>query len=284
MFRGVRDARWTLQTSLERNVTEAGFPLSDSWGGAHVRHEHWTIREFKTNAGKYIAPTPGEDLLEWVALMQHYGAPTRLLDLTHSFDVALFFAFWDLRRRDAAGESAIWAVHRRRLEQEVTGRYMAGLRKGRLPSGAMIRWDDQRTYNAAFNLGFQNRLAVAVEPKRKNVRLTAQQGLFLFPFNVTRSIHENLFGTVGLPQSVSSATSATPYSRVPDPSRLLSNTILMRIHIPHRLQAASARYLKSKGIDSATMFPNLVSYAQGITSRVRAGQADWSSVDLSQPL
>src|SRR5438093_2893211 len=31
--------------------------------------------------------------LEWLALMQHYGAPTRLLDFTYSFWIALFFAF-----------------------------------------------------------------------------------------------------------------------------------------------------------------------------------------------
>src|SRR6058998_3676205 len=31
--------------------------------------------------------------LEWLALMQHYGAPTGLLDFTRSFWIALFFAF-----------------------------------------------------------------------------------------------------------------------------------------------------------------------------------------------
>jgi hypothetical protein len=41
----------------------------------------------------FLADTPDQDdWLEWIALMQHYGAPTRFLDWTYSLYVAVFFA------------------------------------------------------------------------------------------------------------------------------------------------------------------------------------------------
>jgi hypothetical protein len=47
-------------------------------------------------------------------LIQHHGGPTRLLDFTHSFYVAAFFA---LER--ATEDVAVWAVNLDRLENAV---------------------------------------------------------------------------------------------------------------------------------------------------------------------
>ena len=56
------------------------------------------------------------EVLDWLALMQHYGAPTRLLDWTRSPYVALYFA---LEKADK--ESAVWAINREWLENKSTG-------------------------------------------------------------------------------------------------------------------------------------------------------------------
>src|SRR4051794_14591355 len=72
LFRGEHDSQWKLQTSLERHTPAEVLPL---------RAEDKLLSEFQKRAHVYlppqlipIAPNSGE----WLALMQHFGAPTRL--------------------------------------------------------------------------------------------------------------------------------------------------------------------------------------------------------------
>jgi hypothetical protein len=43
--------------------------------------------------------------MEWLALMRHYGAPCRLLDWTHTFWAAVFFAI-----EKATDFCSVWVV------------------------------------------------------------------------------------------------------------------------------------------------------------------------------
>src|SRR6267142_932504 len=88
IFRGQDCAKRGLETSLERALKEFDVPA-----GSEAVYEGGLIRQFKRRAHHYLQTIPEKDnWIEWLSLMQHYGAPTRLQDWTYSFFVALFFA------------------------------------------------------------------------------------------------------------------------------------------------------------------------------------------------
>jgi hypothetical protein len=76
-------------TSLERAVKQ--FVAEKNYQSYVQRFEHKLLREFKRKFHLYTSIQPDGDI-EYLALMQHYGAPTRFLDWTYSFFIALYFA------------------------------------------------------------------------------------------------------------------------------------------------------------------------------------------------
>jgi hypothetical protein len=99
VFRGQPSVNLTLQTSLEREFGTRGAELERKLVSRFIRHAPRLLES-------HLVPASDDDAAAWLGLIQHYGGPTRLLDVTASPFVALYFAF----EPSGAESRALWAV------------------------------------------------------------------------------------------------------------------------------------------------------------------------------
>ena len=91
LFRGVASVRFPLVTSVGRQREGYGYSK---------QVEEALFDQFKREALPFLPTRPTNDW-EWLALAQHHGVPTRLLDWSESPAVSLFFAVWGNNEDDA---------------------------------------------------------------------------------------------------------------------------------------------------------------------------------------
>ncbi|MBI1227925.1 MAG: FRG domain-containing protein [Bacteroidetes bacterium] len=166
-FRGQSDARWPVQSTLSRyfksfNVHPEAWPQQESR----------ILRIFKRKAHLFLSRVPNEaDSFQWLALMQHHGTPTRLIDFTWSPYVAAFFA---LER--ATEDAAIWAVFPPGLSNVKIRTIRASQKVEADELGPWVPGNYEQ-----FFLPNENDLVVIGEPHYMNQRLVAQSGTFIMP-------------------------------------------------------------------------------------------------------
>lgn len=106
-FRGHRSTEWVLQPTFYRHSSGTQRPDLDD----ELR------QEFAMRApGLGLTQRP-QNAWEWYFLMQHYGAPTRLLDWTEGALIGLYFALRD--HDDEQVDAAVWMLEPYELNKRV---------------------------------------------------------------------------------------------------------------------------------------------------------------------
>jgi hypothetical protein len=230
VFRGQAGAEWKLRNAIERTDF------------IHLRPgiEAEFVAEFQRGARNYLQRDDlPEHLIEWLALMQHHGAPTRLLDFTKSPFVAAFFAF-EHCFIDAGNFIAIWAININYLKQcalqELEGEFSEEIKTNQ-------NLINERLFEKIFYRNNRS-LVFPVEPFRMNRRYSLQQSVF-----------------------VSTGNSAEPFM---NQLNFLGDEIckaVIKIDLPSLLQKEVLRDLQRMNLNRASLFPDLDGYASSLKLR-----------------
>ena len=163
-FRGLPDADWQLISSLSRYL-HSFVPDRQWWR----QREERALRIFRRKAHIYL-PDAGmlDDDLRCLALMQHHGAPTRMINFTKSPFVAAFFAL-----NQATRSAAVFALDTPTLWRAAP-RFDSSLRRETI--------DPRVPGNFERYFANNNKDIVWIgEPEAMDRRLVAQSGTFVVP-------------------------------------------------------------------------------------------------------
>jgi hypothetical protein len=132
---------------------------------------------------------------EWLTLMQHYGVPTRFLDFSYSFYVALYFASRNVNFKEPSDTThfSIFAVNYRWIEQrfkEIAPERIKILfeKKDNLGKNQEI----QREIIESDGKGKSFKGIRNANTFNYNSRLVHQRGTFLIPMDINESFMTNL--------------------------------------------------------------------------------------------
>jgi len=175
IYRGHANANWKLESSLERVV-------GAKWCTDEARRfEDYSLDQFKAKFHLYdhenIMP---DSKLAWLAVMQHYGVPTRLLDFTDSPYVALYFAleaYQPLQKNDLA----VFALDYTSV-MEASIAHIRNKDFDFKETRASVYPKQDRVFDDTVDR-FSYDIAWVTEPKRHNERLDRQGGCFLVAGN-----------------------------------------------------------------------------------------------------
>jgi hypothetical protein len=233
IYRGQNDESRGLSTSLDRCLDRHSIRPGD-----RPPIEAELLREFRRAYHQYGSHLPAEqNTLEWLSLMQHHGAPTRLLDFSYSIYVAAYFAV-----EDAKSQSAIWAINGPWAFQQTYKLFKDASKPCRLLDVERIEERDEESFNETYLQLPCVPSVCPLNPYRLNERLRLQKGVFLIPGDITQSFETNLSALSGYNSAES----------------------MLKIVIPESLKRELTEQLYYMNITRMSLFPGLDGFCKAL--------------------
>jgi FRG domain. len=228
-FRGHGAAQWPLVSSLTRRL-QLFSPDARLWPLREAR----AMRVFRRKAHNYLPDrTALDDDLRCMALMQHHGASTRLLDFTKSPFVAAFFAL-----EGATRDVAVYALNTPDLWQRAPA-FDPSLTRATIDPRVPGNYERYFSGNTLPLLWFG-------EPSEMDSRLVAQSGLFVIPGVLDQALDEILDNYGG------------------------SGDLLTQFVLPPAMRNEAMRALYRMNVTYATLFPDLDGLARSVSYELEA--------------
>lgn len=233
-----------LRTSLERLCDSLEIPLikGDLLENGHIIEKN-IITEFKRRFHQYSNYVPDRnDNIEWLSIMRHHGAPTRLLDWNFSPYIALYFA---LHKSNKENGYAIWCIESEWARKESIEKFLKvkGCTEDDFKKSSYGLNPDLLTKLLLKNLSNKkpqilfHKTVFPISPKLINRRLTVQKGLFMCPGDPTCTFEDNLKEMANYEKNIE------------------------KIIIPEKLRIEFLAKLHNMNITHATLFPDLDGFA-----------------------
>lgn len=222
-YRGQRKHDWDLVPAVFRTP--------------HAFIEQTMLADFRLRAPvRYANTPPYDDLTSWLALAQHYGLPTRLLDWTLSPLIAAYFATEpDVTDDKSAG--IVWVLDPVELNKRASG-------NDGVLSFSMDNDDVVKLVQPAFEIEYGSIESVlAVVPSEKDTRYFVQQSAF--------TLHGN-------------GTSLQGWRNKLMPEIADHRKLMMCACIPPSSKISIRDDLERLGIHEASLFPDLSNLARYI--------------------
>ena len=232
IYRGQSDSSWGLLSSLERVV-------GVEWNSSSAqKFEEFSLERFQSKFHLYDTENcQPNSKLAWLAAMQHYGVPTRLVDFSVSPYLALYFALETFNYSVSASFSLFMIDYRAILERSI--QYIKSMDRDFTETRQSIQGKQDEIYEKIVDR-FSYDIAWVTEPKILNARIDRQSGSFLLSGNRGKKIEEVLS------------------------SELYKNVDMQKLEIPCELAQGVYALLRKMNVTSKSLYGDLDGLAKSI--------------------